>query len=254
MHNGRDVWTYTSDTNTVSHTVLPAHARTRDVVDPTPRRADPGRGDRAGAQGDLADAPSVTLGPTRTVAGPAGLHAGDLARATHARRSARSRSRSTAHTSSRCRSQVFGASSTPAIKVGFTEISFATPAASTFNFHAPAGATVTKNPFTGGPSSHDGEPAVQARCTARPAAPHSAARHRLRDGRRCSRSTAPTQLGRDVRADAQQLTTPVGTSGHAAAAHRAGQRGARCRRAGVRRRGAARGARAHRRDHRAERR
>jgi hypothetical protein len=50
--------------------------------------------------------------------------------------------------------EVFGASSTAAIKVGFTDISFATPSASTFHFKAPAGATVTKNPFEGGPGEH----------------------------------------------------------------------------------------------------
>ena len=46
------------------------------------------------------------------------------------------------------RVQVFGSSSTPALSVGFSQVSFARPSAATFDFKIPAGAAVTKHPFT----------------------------------------------------------------------------------------------------------
>ena len=117
--------------------------------------------------------------------------------------------------------EVFGASSTPAIKVGFTDISFATPSASTFNFHAPAGATVTKNPFTGGPSSHEGMHAAPAPLQRQ----HAAVRPRVIG----SGWTSVLEVsGADQLAGAagpiEQLTTQVGTSGHEVVPHRAGER------------------------------
>jgi outer membrane lipoprotein-sorting protein len=160
VHNGRDVWTYTSDSNSVSHRVLPAHARKRDVVDPTHAELTPAAA-TARVLKAISPTTSVTLGPTQMVADHAAYTL------VISPRDARSTIRkiTIAVDSTHfvpLQVEVFGASSTPAIKVGFTDISFATPAASTFNFHAPAGATVTKNPFTGGPSSHDGEQAVPA--------------------------------------------------------------------------------------------
>ena len=41
IHNGRDVWTYTSDTNTVTHTTLPAHSTSPSGATTTPSSSDP---------------------------------------------------------------------------------------------------------------------------------------------------------------------------------------------------------------------
>ena len=127
VHNGRDLWTYTSDTNTVEpHACCPPHAaHATTSPDPDPRRADPGRGDRAGAEGGLAD----HVGDGRPDADgrrTAGLHAGH--------RPAR-RPLDGAQGHDRDRRDDFrpaaGAGvrrvSTPRVQVGFTEISFATP-------------------------------------------------------------------------------------------------------------------------------
>ena len=160
VHNGRDVWTYTSDSNSVSHRVLPAHARTRDVVDPTHAELTPAAATERVLKA-ISPTTSVTLGPTQMVADRAAYTLVISPRDTRSTIRKITIAIDSAHFVP-LQVEVFGASSTPAIKVGFTDISFATPSASTFNFRVPAGATVTKNPFTGGPSSHDGEQAVPA--------------------------------------------------------------------------------------------
>lgn len=145
VHNGRDLWTYTSDTNTATHTVLPRHKR------------------RASGEGAVAVTPSaavrrvlraidpstsVTLGRNRVVAGQTAYTL------VIAPRDHRSTIRKiTIAIDSRhfvpLQLQVFGSGDSPAFQVGFTDISFRTPSASTFRFKVPAGATVSKNPFTG---------------------------------------------------------------------------------------------------------
>ncbi len=159
VHNGRDVWTYTSDSNSVSHRVLPARARKSDPMDQTHAVLTPAAA-TARVLKAISPTTSVTLGPTQMVADRAAYTL------VISPRDARSTIRkiTIAVDSTHfvpLQVEVFGASSTPAIKVGFTDISFATPSPSTFNFHAPAGATVSKNPFTAGPS-HDGEHAAPA--------------------------------------------------------------------------------------------
>ena len=149
VHNGRDVWSYTSDSNTVSHTVLPDRSREHTAPDMSHVALTPAAL-TARVLKAIRPSTAVTLGPNQTVAGRAAYTL------VVAPRDARSTIRkiTIAIDSARfvpLQVEVFGASSTPAIKVGFTDISFATPSASTFDFKAPAGATVTKHPFEGGP-------------------------------------------------------------------------------------------------------
>jgi outer membrane lipoprotein-sorting protein len=151
IHNGRDLWTYTSGPNEVSHTVLPAdHTGGR----PEARMAgrEPGAADYTpiGAAKSVLKAadPStaVHVGQTRTVAGRAAYSlvitprdAGSTVREV-----------TIAIDSSRfvpLQLEVFGAGSNPALQIGFTQISFGAPKASTFDFHAPADATVRANPL-----------------------------------------------------------------------------------------------------------
>jgi outer membrane lipoprotein-sorting protein len=208
VHNGRDVWTYTSDSNSVSHRVLPAHARKSDPMEQTHAELTPAAA-TARVLKAIAPTTSVTLGPTQMVADRAAYTL------VISPRDARSTIRkiTIAVDSTHfvpLQVEVFGASSTPAIKVGFTDISFATPSASTFNFHAPAGATVSKNPFTAGPSSHDGEQAAPA-----PMQGHAGNLHPRVIG---SGWTSVIEVhGADQLMGASgpisQLTTQVGTSG-----------------------------------------
>jgi outer membrane lipoprotein-sorting protein len=143
VHNGRDLWTYTSDTNTVSHTVLPAGAQRHELPDHaalTPA-AIASRVLRA-----IGPSTSVSLGTNRFVAGQS-AYTLDIAPRDHR---STIRKIEVAIDSTHfvpLQVEVFGDSSSPAVKVGFTDISFARPAAGVFAFHAPAGATVTKNAF-----------------------------------------------------------------------------------------------------------
>jgi outer membrane lipoprotein-sorting protein len=146
IHNGRDLWTYTSSSNEVTHTVAPAEKTVRD--EPVDGRYSP-----ISAAKEILKAvnptTAVSVGQTRVVAGR------DAYTLVIKPRDARSTVRAVqiAIDSARflpLQLQVFGAGSSPAFQIGFTRISFATPKAATFNFRTPAGATVGKNPLLGG--------------------------------------------------------------------------------------------------------
>jgi outer membrane lipoprotein-sorting protein len=165
IHNGRDIWTYTSSSNEVSHTVAPADKAAHD------ERA----GDRytpiAAAKALLkAVTPStaVSVGQTQVVAGR------DAYTLVIRPRDSRSTVREVqiAIDSTRfvpLRLQVFGSGSSPAFQIVFAMISFTTPSASIFNFHAPAGAAVVKNPMLGGDlPDHVAGPAPRSKVSTAP--------------------------------------------------------------------------------------
>ena len=148
VHNGRDVWTYTSDSNTASHAVLPARSRSHDVSGDHGAMITPAAA-VAKILKRISPTTSVTLGPNVTVAHRSAY---TLVIAPKDTRST-IRKITIAIDSARfvpLRVAVYGASSSPALEVGFADISFARPSAGVFNFKIPAGATVTKHPFEGG--------------------------------------------------------------------------------------------------------
>lgn len=143
VHNGQDVWTYTSDTNTVTHSVLPPGEHTE---------AAPAAGDATPAAvaarvlKAIGPSTSVTVDPSRKVAKRAAYIL--VVRPRDARSTVQKVM--IAIDASKfvpLRVQVFAAGSTPAFQVGFTNISFSTPPVSTFSFHTPAGATTSNDPF-----------------------------------------------------------------------------------------------------------
>ncbi len=151
VHNGRDLWTYTSNTNTATHTVLRGSADSRDAtsheVPLTPAAAS------ARLLKAIAPTTSVRVGTTRTVAGRTAYTL------VIAPRDSRSTIRRiTVAVDSKhyvpLQVQVFAASSTPAFQIGFTKISFARPPASTFRFTVPKGATVSTNPLVDRRQAH----------------------------------------------------------------------------------------------------
>lgn len=176
VHNGRDVWTYTSTSNQVSHTVLPATAGDQR------RHASSAPGLDATTPIGVADTvlkaidptTSVTVDPTQIVAGH------DAYTIVIKPRDDRSTIREvTIAVDGKkfvpLQVQVFGASSTPALDIGFSRLSFSRPKASVFDFHAPSGAAVVGNPlqqrdYHRAPSARDAkqQPAISA---AKPAAP-----------------------------------------------------------------------------------
>ncbi|WP_375480734.1 outer membrane lipoprotein carrier protein LolA [uncultured Jatrophihabitans sp.] len=152
IHNGRDVWTYTSQSNTVTHSVVPkgkAGETAATADQPTPAA--------------VADQVLKTVGPSTAVhVDPPKTVAGRSAYTlVLAPRDANSTVREVtiaidAAKHIPLRVQVFGAASSPAFEIGFTTISFAKPAASTFAFHLPKGATLSNDPLGASSNRHDG--------------------------------------------------------------------------------------------------
>ena len=204
VHNGQDLWTYTSDTNTVTHTVLPRDTGSAAAPDlPLSPSAATDRLLKA-----ITPTTSVRLGANRVVANRSAYTL--VIRPKDARSTIREVT--IAVDSTRyvpLQLQVFGASSTPAFQIGFTHISYARPSAATFAFHAPAGATVSTNPLTEHRYGH------KSRAVQRPRTANSAGGTRvigsgwtavleMRDGLRATAGLPP---------ELQRAATGVGSSG-----------------------------------------
>lgn len=160
VHNGRDLWTYTSQNNEVSHVRLSAD---RTAEKPATGSAEPhgNAPDRAGTQHytpmgaaqailrAVDPSTKVSVDATQVVAG----HDAYTLVLTPRDPQTTVRKVTIALDSTHfvpVQVQVFGAGSSPAFQIGFTRnLSFARPAGSTFDFRAPAGAVVTKNPLLG---------------------------------------------------------------------------------------------------------
>jgi outer membrane lipoprotein-sorting protein len=153
IHNGKDLWSYSSTDRRVTHATLDAvdskALSERDVTGMTPQAA--------------ADAALKAIDPTTKVqvdrtARVAGRAAYQLLLEPRDSRSLIGSVRIAidAQTSVPLRVQVFARDATsPAIQVGFTDVSFKTPDASVFRFVPPAGSTVVQGgPLTGPDLSH----------------------------------------------------------------------------------------------------
>jgi outer membrane lipoprotein-sorting protein len=149
IHNGRDLWTYTSTTNAVTHaTVGTAHM---------PSEADLARSapPHAAQQALRAIGPTtrVTVDRTARVAGRPAYQL-DLAPRDTRSLIASVRIAVDAATLTPLRVQFFAVgSATPAIQVGFTNVSFSPPNPSVFRFVPPAGAKVTRQQLPTGEST-----------------------------------------------------------------------------------------------------
>jgi len=147
VHNGRDMWTYTSGSNSVSHTVLPAGrsasepktAEPQDVYDPAAVAADVLK----------AISPSTKVGveSNRYVAGRKAYTI-----VVSPRTADSTVQKVTLAVDSRTfvplRVSVFAKGGSRAFSVGFSRVSFARPASSWFHFTPPAGASVSTDPLT----------------------------------------------------------------------------------------------------------
>jgi outer membrane lipoprotein-sorting protein len=152
IHNGRDLWTFASDSQSVGHTVLDA---THDRSDRAARTAPEVSKELAartpvGAAQQALDAidPStlVSVDRTQRVAGRAAYTLVLTPRDT----------RSTVHKVAIAidaqqklplRVQVYGSAAKPAFEVGFSDISFSRPSSATFAFTPPRGARVSSDLF-----------------------------------------------------------------------------------------------------------
>jgi outer membrane lipoprotein-sorting protein len=159
VHNGRDVWVYSSTTNSVQHLTLPAGTHSSDgAADPAMPVLTP---DQVAARVLAAVNPTtaVTVDSTAVVAGQPAYqlvlsprdHRSLISSVTIALDSA---------TLTPLRVQVYGADrTTPAFETAYTDISFTRPSADVFAFTPPAGARVHTD---GHGSSLQGQPATAA--------------------------------------------------------------------------------------------
>jgi outer membrane lipoprotein-sorting protein len=147
IHNGRDLWTYRSQTNDVSHRVLPP-ATGAETGSPEPPGAPPLTPAAAAAQLLKSVDPStaVTVESTEIVAGRAAYTLVLTPRDT----GTTVRRVEIAIEAGRylpLRVAVFGSGPSAALETGFTAVSFSTPPSSIFDFRVPRGASVTPDPF-----------------------------------------------------------------------------------------------------------
>ena len=200
VHNGRDVWQWSSSTNKATHTRLPAMPTRRPGNAPDKAKPDKAKPDKAKpdkAKPDKGEMPTgtpqalaqmlidaitpstqVTVGKAATVAG----------RSTYDLRLAPKTADSLIQRADLYVDSATGlplrvtvmsrGSSKPAIDIGFTSIKLKAPSASVFKFSAPAGAKVTERRLPGhgwSPRSrpnkiepHDGVPGPKGSDKARP--------------------------------------------------------------------------------------
>ncbi len=167
VHNGRDVWTYSSADGSVSHQVSGPEAATKgpvalphgkDLKNYTPLGA---------AQAALQAIDPTTVVSVERTARVAGWPAYTLVLAPRDSHSTVRRVRIAMDASRHIplRVQIFGAGKAPAFEIAFATLTYKTPAASVFRFRVPRGATLTDSPLgsvAGAGPVGKGEPSVSA--------------------------------------------------------------------------------------------
>lgn len=150
VHDGRDIWTYTSDTNTVTHNTLPGRGAESDATSgaSTGTGSSPATGITPTSVAtrllkEVTPSTAVSVGATQRIAG---RNAYTLVLRPRDANSTISKITiaidATKHLPLQV--QVFGAGHSPAFSTGFTKIDYASPGASTFAFTPPAGATTAR--------------------------------------------------------------------------------------------------------------
>ncbi len=162
VRNGSDVWTYTSATKEFTHLTLPA----RDAAAPAPPPGGPSTPQQAADAALTAIDPSTAVDVDST-ARVAGRPAYQLVLTPRDRRTLVGRVQLAldSETMLPLRVQVFGSeSASPALEVGFTELSLKTPADSVFSLSPPKGSTVTERALPAGqpPAGTAGAPPAPA--------------------------------------------------------------------------------------------
>lgn len=163
IHNGSDVWTYASRTNTVTHYVLPARPGGRQggaEPQPTPGQELTPQGQADRILKAIGPSTSVTVDKTARVADRPAYQLVISPKTTDTTIRSITIAIDSA-TSVPLRVQVFArGSSDPALQVGFTKVTFTAPPASTFAFTPPRGATVKESSL--GALGHHEKPGTTA--------------------------------------------------------------------------------------------
>jgi outer membrane lipoprotein-sorting protein len=163
IRNGRDLWTWSSDDNAASHRLLPAEASSPSgaTSDPLNERSTAGLTPQQIADKALAAVDPTTAVTTDGTAKVAGRDAYELVLTPKDSSSLIGQVRfavdAAAHVPLRV--QIFAKNGTsPALEVGFTQISFARPAAAEFRFSPPPGAKITQESSSSAPVNKSAAP------------------------------------------------------------------------------------------------
>lgn len=149
VHNGNQLWSYTSSTMAVTHQLLADAKKEGDGTTAVPLDTEHYVPQTAAAEALKAIDPT-TIVSVESNALVAGRTAYELVLTPRDKQSTISKVAIfiDGATSVPLRVQVFGSASRPAFETGFTDISFSKPAASIFTFTPPAGSSVTEgSPF-----------------------------------------------------------------------------------------------------------
>ncbi|HEX3899390.1 MAG TPA: sigma-E factor regulatory protein RseB domain-containing protein [Mycobacteriales bacterium] len=148
VHNGTDVWTYSSDSNSVSHSTVKSDSGETQ----TPEAADPVDPTKAAekALAEIDPSTKVTVDRTAEVAGRPAYQL-DLTPRDDRTLVGSVRIALDSATSLPLRVEIWSRNntSTPAFSVGFTSISMKAPSASTFDFTKPPTAAMQSSPLEG---------------------------------------------------------------------------------------------------------
>jgi outer membrane lipoprotein-sorting protein len=147
VHNGTNLWTYSSDSNSVSHTTLKQDTESSSAPDDT-SAVDPTRAAEQ-ALAKINPSTAVTVDRTAQVAGRPAYQL-DLAPRDSRTLISSVRIALDAKTSMPLRVEIWSRKNTssPAFEVGFTSLSLKAPSASTFAFTKPPAATTESSPFS----------------------------------------------------------------------------------------------------------
>jgi outer membrane lipoprotein-sorting protein len=157
VHNGNNLWTYSSDSNSVSHTTLKPDTESSSAPDDA-SAVDPTRA-ATQALAEISPSTAVTVDRTAQVAGRPAYQL-DLAPRDSRTLISSVRIALDSKTSMPLRVEIWSRNNTtsPAFEVGFTSLTLKAPSASTFAFTAPPSATTESGPFA---EAHSGRPPAE---------------------------------------------------------------------------------------------
>jgi outer membrane lipoprotein-sorting protein len=144
VHNGRDLWTYASDSQLVGHQMLPADTAARKAPEAKDLKQYTPQGAAEQALKSIDPSTVVTVDRTARVAGQAAYTLVLTPRDTRSTVRKVTLAIDAVHHVP-LRVQVFAAGAAPAFETAFSDISFTRPAASVFAFTPPKGAKVSSH-------------------------------------------------------------------------------------------------------------
>lgn len=179
IHNGRDVWIWSSSKNTAQHMTLPQESAGTQAPGRLPSATDVPKTPQEAADAALAALDPTTIVRTSGTAKVAGRSAYELVLSPRTTQSLVAQVRIAIDATKRVplRVQVYAKGATdPAFEVAFSQVDFARPDAAQFRFNPPPGAKVTQRAASSGkPGRAQSDPVQSDPPLSDPVRPHTAA-------------------------------------------------------------------------------